>query len=275
MPRQPKKGLAYFPKDVDYYDDDKIIDLLMEYGPLGQTIYDVILCYVYKNGYYLELPLDKLATLIVRIVGNRWIKEKNLVLQVIHYCAEIGLFDKDLLSQNVITSAGIQHRYSEVTVRNKVNKEKYWLLENEEKSTAVISATFSPISATETAISATEMNITATEMQQSKVNKIKEKESKVNVCPMGTYGHVNLTEQEYEDLCKVYLKDTVNEYIERVDSYLHKNPNIKAHASHYQTLIDWLEKDGVKKKSECSYDIDKIFEIAMTTSPLNNKAVSK
>ena len=275
MPRQPKKGLAYFPKDVDYYDDDKIMDLLMEYGPLGQTIYDVILCYVYKNGYYLELPLDKLATLIVRIIGNRWIKEKNLVLQVIHYCAEIGLFDKDLLSQNVITSAGIQHRYSEVTVRNKVNKEKYWLLENEKKSTAVISATFSPISVTETAISATEMNITATEMQQSKVNKIKEKESKVNVCPRGTYGHVNLTEQEYDDLCKLYLKDTVNQYIERVDAYLHKNPNNKAHSSHYQTILDWLEKDGVDKKSAHSYDIDKMFEIAMTTSPFGNKAVSK
>lgn len=275
MSRQPKKGLAYFPKDVDYYDDDKIMDLLMEYGPLGQTIYDVILCYVYKNGYYLELPLDKLATLIVRIVGNRWIKEKNLVLQVIHYCAEIGLFDKDLLSQNVITSAGIQNRYSEVTVRNKVNKEKYWLLENEKKSTAVISATFSPISATETAISATEMNITATEMQQSKVNKIKEKESKVNVCPRGTYGHVNLTEQEYDDLCKLYMKDTVNNCIESVDAYLHKKPNVKPYDSHYQTILDWLEKDGADKKSNHSYDIDKMFEIAMTTSPFGNKAVSK
>ena len=270
MPRQPKKGLAYFPKDVDYYDDDKIIDLLMEYGPLGQTIYDVILCYVYKNGYYLELPLDKLATLIVRIVGNRWIKEKNLVLQVIHYCAEIGLFDKDLLSQNVITSAGIQNRYSEVTVRNKVNKEKYWLLEHEKKSTAVISATFSPISVTETAISATETDITATEMQQSKVNKIKEKESKVNVCPGGTYGqhrHVNLTIQEYDDLCKLYLIATVDKYIEKVDTYLHNHPNIKGYDSHYQTVLDWLEKDGVNKKSAHSYDLDLLMKHAMETTP--------
>ena len=50
--------------------------------------------------------------------------------QVIQYCADIGLFDRALLSQSVITSAGIQRHYSEVTVRSKVNKEKYRLLEN-------------------------------------------------------------------------------------------------------------------------------------------------
>lgn len=25
MPRPPKKGLAYFPKDVDFYQDEKIV----------------------------------------------------------------------------------------------------------------------------------------------------------------------------------------------------------------------------------------------------------
>ena len=84
MARQPKKALDYFPKDVNYYDDDRITDLIDEYGPLGQTIYDVALCMVYKNGYYLELPLDKLARAIVRYIGNRWIKSKDVVLQVIH-----------------------------------------------------------------------------------------------------------------------------------------------------------------------------------------------
>ena len=121
-----------------------------------------------------------------------------------------------------------------------------------------------------------ELSLPENTTKESKVKYSKAKYSNVDAASgYGQHGHVNLTEQEYEDLCKIYLKDTVNEYIERVDAYLHKNPKIKAHSSHYQTLIDWIEKDGVKKKSECSYDIDKIFEIAMTTSPLNNKAVSK
>lgn len=264
MPRQPKKGLAYFPKDVDYYDDDKIMDLLMEYGPLGQTIYDVILCYVYKNGYYLELPLDKLATLIVRIVGNRWIKEKNLVLQVIHYCADIGLFDKDLLSQNVITSAGIQHRYSEVTVRNKVNKEKYWLLKNEKSSTADISAIFLPISATETAISATEIDITATEMQQRKEKESKLNKSKVNVCAArGNHNNVNLTEEEYQAFVDEYGKAVIDEYINRISDYI-ENSGKKPYKNHATTLKNWLTKDGVKKLSDQtqlhSYDLDLLLK---------------
>ena len=51
MPRPPKKGLAYFPKDVDFYQDEKIVELGMKYGPLGLTIYDVLLTLIYREGY--------------------------------------------------------------------------------------------------------------------------------------------------------------------------------------------------------------------------------
>lgn len=47
-----KPVLTYYPKMLDFYEDDKIFELLDEYGPLGVTIYDCILCIVYKNGYY-------------------------------------------------------------------------------------------------------------------------------------------------------------------------------------------------------------------------------
>ena len=59
MPRPPKRGLDYFGKDVDFYEDFKIIDLLSEHGPVGVVIYDFLLTQIYKNGYYLELPIDK------------------------------------------------------------------------------------------------------------------------------------------------------------------------------------------------------------------------
>lgn len=177
MGRRPKKGLHYFSKDVDYYDDFKIMDLMNEYGPVGQTIYDVILCIVYREGYYIEIPPDKLAMMVVRIIGNRWIKNKDFVLQVIYYCADIDLFSKSLLLRNIITSAGIQRRYADVTVRNKVNKEEYWLLENDQAS---FSASKNKIKSSESAVSATEMQINDTDIPQkkSKVNKTKEKKSK-------------------------------------------------------------------------------------------------
>lgn len=130
MGRPIKKGLRFFYKDVDYYDDERIIDLLYEFGPIGQTIYDIVLCMVYRNGYYLEIGLDSLTRNVVKIIGNRWVK-KDLVRKVILYCADIGLFNDALLQQSVITSASIQRSYQTVHARNKILKNKYWLLENE------------------------------------------------------------------------------------------------------------------------------------------------
>ena len=178
MGRKPKTGLDYFPKDVDYYDDFNIMDLMNEYGPLGQTIYDVVLCMIYHEGYYLEVPkMEQLAVKIIKTIGNRWVKKKDFVLQVIHYCAEIGLFDQDLLNQNVITSVGVQRRYKEVTVRNKVDRSKYWLID--ENGQPLLNAPQNSISVTETSISVTETSISATETSISATEK-RQKESKVN-----------------------------------------------------------------------------------------------
>lgn len=172
MGRPPKKGLTYFPRDTDYYDDLKIMDLMNMYGPLGLVIYDIVITMVYKEGYYLEVSLDKIAAYIMRIVGNRWIKDRNLVLQVIQYCADIGLLHDALLRQSVITSTGIQRRYQEVTVRNKVSKNKYWLLDNDGQVPLnvpenLVSVTETPVFATETTV-----NVAASTQKKSKPNKI-------------------------------------------------------------------------------------------------------
>ena len=176
MGRKPKTGLDYFPKDVDYYDDFNIMDLMNEYGPLGQTIYDVVLCMIYHEGYYLEVPkMEQLAVKIIKTIGNRWVKKKDFVLQVIHYCAEIGLFDQDLLNQNVITSVGVQRRYKEVTVRNKVQKTRYRLID--EKGQPLLNEPLKPINVTETSVNVTETNINDTEIQQKKIKENKSKEN--------------------------------------------------------------------------------------------------
>lgn len=181
MGRRAKTGLDYFPKDVNFYDDFKIMELLDEYGPNGMVIYEVILCIVYENGYYIECPdMNWLVARIIRTIGNRWIRKKDFVLQVVRFCADIGLFDKALLDQNVITSVGIQRRYSEVTVRNKVNKEKHWLLNK--NGQPLLNAPQKPISATENRISATEKPINDVEMQQIKEKESKEKNIKADAC---------------------------------------------------------------------------------------------
>lgn len=61
--RPPKQGLSYHGSDTDYYEDFKIMELLDRYGPLGQTIYDVILKWCTGTGIILKslCPVLRLA----------------------------------------------------------------------------------------------------------------------------------------------------------------------------------------------------------------------
>ncbi len=179
MARPAKKGLAYFPKDVDFYQDEKIVDLGMRYGPLGLTVFDVLMTLVYREGYYLELPLSKVGQMIVRTVGESWFRKTgmsavDLSVEVILYCAEIGLINAPLVRQNVITSVGIQKRYAAVTARNKVNLTKYWLLDNRRVDEALESMPQKRVSVAETPVSVAETRVSDAKTPQRKENKIKE-----------------------------------------------------------------------------------------------------
>ncbi len=275
MARPKKTGLDYFPFDVDYYDDFKIMDLLNEYGPLGTTIYEVIISKIYKNGYYLEVPLDKLATQIVRIIGNRWIKNKDLVIQVIQYCADIGLFDNALLTQSVITSVGIQRRYSEVTVRNKVDKSKYWLLEKDKIQTALEDAPENRVSAIENEVftAETKVNTTLIPQKEIKENKSKVKESKeenisadadIHSQQYGRYKNVYLTKDEFATLKSEFPTD-YSQRIERLSEYIASSG--KKYQSHLATIRSWARNDKEKSQGESdrksSFDVEDLKGLSM------------
>lgn len=154
-----KKGLAYFPKMIDFYEDDKIFDLLDRYGPLGVTVYDCILCIVYKHGYYAEIPLDKLSKMIIKMIGNKWVKSQKAVVQVVHFCSEIGLLDDDLMTKNIITSVGIQRRYYEIAVKRmkrRLYTDQYWLLGKAEDEESLLNAPLNGISSEENRINSEE-----------------------------------------------------------------------------------------------------------------------
>lgn len=257
MARQPKKGLVYFPRDTDYYDDFKIIDLMYEHGTLGQTVYDVILTVIYRNGYYVELSIEKMVQLVIRVIGNRWANKED-VTNAILYCAEIGLFDRDLLMRNVFTSAGIQKRYDEITARSKVDKSKYWLLEDDNDAETEVFAEETRVSATKTPVFAEKTPISDARMQQIKVNKSKEKEIKENCdddCARARgnddddklsivdkkYKVVMLTERQMNDLLDRLTLDEYNYYVEKLGAFIVEND---AHVkSHYETILKWVSED--------------------------------
>lgn len=258
MARPAKKGLDYYPSDTNRRNDFKIMDLLNQYGPLGYTIYDFCLQYVYENGYFLDVPLQQVCLTLCRDIGAKWIKNKNLVGQVIDYCADIGLFDKDLLRQNVMTSVGIQRRYDSVTVRNKVDKSEFWLLGKENCEAALINAPKNGVSVTETKVIATETEVSATNMPQIKVNKIKEKEKKTDVfisLLLKDESDYQVTFSQLNNLKNIYtLIDVENELV-KMSKYFELHPDSRKTLDDIKSYIDrWLlkrsdEVDGIRKNN--------------------------
>ena len=183
MPRPKKAGLEYYYKGVHDWDDIEMTELMQKYGPLGCCIYEVVLSKVYESGYYLEISLDRLAGYVVKVVGNRWIRDKSIALQVIRYCAEIGLFDHALLQQSVVTSAKIQQHYAEVTARSKADKSKYWLLGESKKRKRRAAQPSLPAedeSAVKTEVFAAKTPEKTANIPQSKVKQTKENKTKAN-----------------------------------------------------------------------------------------------
>ncbi len=239
----------------------RIMDLMNKYGPLGAVIYDIVISKVYKNSYYLEVPLEKLASQIIRLIGNRWIKNKSLVQQVILYCADIGLFDHALLSKSVITSAGIQRRYSEVTVRNKVNKEKYWLLENNGSQAACESVPSENISVAEKAINVTEIPVNAASMQQSKVKKSKVKKSKVCVTELPCRDGSFIVDKElFDTYTHTYPDMMIESSLKQLRNFLCTNPGKQRYIKNVKEQIDWWlsgddERGKYRKKYAATFDV--------------------
>ena len=137
MPRPQKKGLDYFPLDVDFLSDRKIKILKSRYGADGITLYIYLLCEIYRNGYYLKVD-DDFYFLIADDLGM----DRNKVQQVLRFLLERSLFDSTLFqSDTVLTSAGIQKRF-QLAVKERARKtpiivERFWILSKEETETFI------------------------------------------------------------------------------------------------------------------------------------------
>ena len=197
MARPIKAGLDYFNTDVHEMDEREMIHLFHRYGPSGYCIFQVVRCMIYEKGYYLEASMDSVVLVVMRTIGNRWIKDTSFVERVINYCAELGLFDDDLLRKSVFTSEAIQRAYQAVTARSKADKTKYWLLDEpksdpeafcekervtgSQKKGAPAAGrplTATPVSAAKTPVSAGKTSVNPLQMHQRKENKTKENKSK-------------------------------------------------------------------------------------------------
>ena len=240
MARPVKKGLSYFPKDVDFYNDYKIMDLLEKYGPIGVTVYDVILTEIYRNGYYLEEPIDRVAANVARIIGSKWV-QKRLVSQVILDCGDIGLFETNLLQHGVMTSVGIQRRYSTVTSRNKASKEKYWLID--EDGQLLLNSPQNKISAEETEVSDAETMVNDAEIPQKERKENKTKQNK----KIGRELQSSPTQPPVFRLLMLN-GETYPVYQEEIEKYQNLYPAIDVQQE-YRKMIGWIDSHPKNRKT--------------------------
>ncbi len=170
MGRNKKTGLDYFPFDTDTFQDIKIRKLIKRQGGKAVTVYALLLCIIYKDGYYTrwdeELPF---------IISEQTGFEEAYISQVITVCLSLGLFSKELFdTEGILTSRGIQERYRDICrqIKRKCAFDHYSLISSGETG----------ISSEEIGISSEEKPINSVEIPQNKIkgNKREEKEKKIS-----------------------------------------------------------------------------------------------
>lgn len=132
MARIAKPGLEYFPFDVDLFQDFRIRKLIKRQGGKAVTVYALLLCLIYKNGYYVQWD-EELPFICSESTGF----DEAYILEVIRACLALGLFDKDMYAcERVLTSRSIQTRYCSIQRMSKrmARISKYSLLDDKKPS---------------------------------------------------------------------------------------------------------------------------------------------
>ena len=89
MARPSKQGLSYFPFDIDFFSDLKIRKLIKYQGGKAITVYTLLLCNIYKEGYYMRWD-EELPFAISEQTGF----EEAYIREVIKCCLVVGLISK-------------------------------------------------------------------------------------------------------------------------------------------------------------------------------------
>ena len=127
MGRNYKVGLDYFPFDIDFFEDEKIEAIFVEYGIKGEITAIKLLCAIYRNGYFIVWN-DRLK---IKLLKNLPGISETLLEQIVQRLVKWDFFDENLFnSASVLTSSGIQKRYFTIIKRRKQNDEYPYLLIN-------------------------------------------------------------------------------------------------------------------------------------------------
>lgn len=252
MARPIKKGLDYFPFDVNFFSNKKIKRLRAKFGNDGVMVYIYLLCEIYRKCYYTDYDED----LILDIADELNISE-NSTKQILNYLLSRSLFDDKLAkSVKVLTAESIQRRYlkAKCASENAAIEDRYLLLKNENVDTS--GEAYPKNSFCENNEGYLKKNLgyfekNHTKESKEKKSKVKESKGEETAAPSapqtrcGRNQCASLTEESYRQLVYDYGEKNVETYLERADEWAF-NKNKKLFSCH-AIIRKWLEQDNVPK----------------------------
>lgn len=230
MARPNKRGLEYFPMDVDIFSDRKFRPVRTEYGYLSVVVYQCLLCDIYRDtGYYMRFgQVEDVALCVADQLNGPQQPGLDTISNVIKALVSARLFDAGLFARGILTSRRIQETFYLATTRRRRSDvdPELWVLSPEEtanlspKNTAIlqrlgiasqprdncdaktrVNATQTEVNAPQTGVNAAFSTQTETEIETETETEIEtESKQKQKVNPQGGWssvdGYVNAA-QEY------------------------------------------------------------------------------
>ena len=277
MARPRKRGLDYFPLDVNVFDDDKLFDVQSEYGPLGETVYLRLVCLVYKNGYYFKFEsIDKLAAMVIRSIGSRWVESKREIADIINFLIECGLFSKRFAEMNILTSKGIQTRFKAATERRCSGIVEYSLIDGDKEFVNNVGVVETP------------KNVSVCDYAEKDVSRV-ENVPNVSRCDrseksfdvVGSFGVVddvaeagfmawNIPDLEYSNTSRSNnCMQGLNDFSDTVES------NITSHCNYDMNELNDLDfNDTIESNlsSHCNYDMNELNDLDFNNTVESNSS---
>lgn len=128
MARPLKRGLDYFPLDVHFENDDRLVLLHARFGLAGIGLLVTILQHIYGQGYWCNWGEDELHL----FSRNKARCESKDVSDLVEFLLGKEFFDPGMFKEyGILTSTGIQRRYFEAVKRREDPgiKQEYLLIE--------------------------------------------------------------------------------------------------------------------------------------------------
>lgn len=165
MARPLKKGLDYFPLDVDLIHNIKIRKIMRACGAQSVAVLVDLLGSIYGDeGYYMQWDDDS-CFLVADDVGT----SEAAVQEIVAKAVQVGFFDSGMYdNQSILTSKGIQERYRMAAKKKKDSSidPKFRLLKTVSSAQNGVSDVDNPVSGSDNPQS---------KVKESKVNKIKKR----------------------------------------------------------------------------------------------------